>query len=50
MAAIGCECVVPGREFEVLLNAASVLEAEAKIVYAVQMALLCRAPIEKRRE
>jgi hypothetical protein len=46
MAAVGGEFVVSGGHFEVLLDAAAVLEAEPEIVCAVRVALLGGAPIE----
>jgi hypothetical protein len=47
MAALGRELVIAGRHFEVLLNAAAVLEAESEIVCTVRVALVSSAPIEE---
>jgi hypothetical protein len=46
MTALGCDSVIFDRNFEVLLDAAAVLEPEAEIVCAVRMALVGSALIE----
>jgi hypothetical protein len=45
MAVIGSESAIVQRHFDVLLNAAAVFEAKPKIICAVRMAVLGRAPI-----
>jgi hypothetical protein len=45
-AALSSESVIFDRHFEILLNAAAVLETEAEIVCAVRMALAGSEPIE----